>query len=296
MLMNNNIITVAIIGGGPAGIACAIQLKRSGIKSIILFDKKDHSSLLLNARLVENYMGFSDGISGIDLWNKFYQQFIKYNIKQIFSYVDLLEFNEQEKLFTIMAKKNIYYAKYIVVASGTKPKTLNVINTDIHYDITKISNQKNQKIAIVGAGDAAFDYALSMSKCNNVSIFNRKHHINALFALQQKVINCNNIQYFNDTKLISIKKNNQKLKLFLKYQNNLFEKKFDYLIIAIGRIANKNFYSSKLHKLETRLIKHKLLYLIGDVHNNIYRQVTIATADGILAAMQLREHLNENYC
>ena len=39
------------------------------------------------------------------------------------------------------------------------------------------------------------------------------------------------------------------------------------------------------------LMKNKLLYLIGDVKNNIYRQIAIAVADGILVAMQLKEQI-----
>ena len=47
---------VIIIGAGPAGIACAIQLKRYNIKSIV-FEKDEIGGLLKNANLVENYIG-----------------------------------------------------------------------------------------------------------------------------------------------------------------------------------------------------------------------------------------------
>ncbi|HHI03008.1 MAG TPA: FAD-dependent oxidoreductase, partial [candidate division Zixibacteria bacterium] len=51
---------VIIIGAGPAGIAAAIQLKRSGLNPAI-FEKKKIGGLLNNANLVENYPGFPGG-------------------------------------------------------------------------------------------------------------------------------------------------------------------------------------------------------------------------------------------
>ena len=64
--------SVIIIGAGPAGIACAIQLKRYNIDSIVL-EKDEIGGLLKNANLIENYLGFPNGISGkklVQLINK----------------------------------------------------------------------------------------------------------------------------------------------------------------------------------------------------------------------------------
>ena len=52
--MANKITDVIIIGAGPAGIACAIQLKRYNIDSIVL-EKDKIGGLLKNANLVENF-------------------------------------------------------------------------------------------------------------------------------------------------------------------------------------------------------------------------------------------------
>ena len=291
-MSSNKIITVAIIGGGPAGMSSAIQLNRYGIKSLLLFDKKEHNSLLLNARFIENYIGFPNGISGIDLWNKFYEQFTNNNIPQIFSHVNSLDFNEQEQLFIITVGTDIYYSKYVIVASGTNPKKINFAGKNIYYEITKIIEQKNKEITIIGAGDAAFDYALSMAKANKVNIFNRGTNINALPALQKQVNSCDKIKYHTNTNLIKIKYNNtNKQCLVLQQPKNILEKNFDYLIMAIGRFANKTYYTTNLCRIEDMLMKNKLLYLIGDVKNNIYRQIAIAVADGILVAMQLKEQI-----
>ena len=45
---------VIIIGAGPAGIACATQLKRYNIDSIII-EKEEIGGLIKNANWIENY-------------------------------------------------------------------------------------------------------------------------------------------------------------------------------------------------------------------------------------------------
>src|SRR4030067_3593524 len=64
---------VIIIGGGPAGIAAAIQLKRYGLNPLI-FERGALGGLLRNANLVENYPGFPGGISGMKLVGLLEQQ------------------------------------------------------------------------------------------------------------------------------------------------------------------------------------------------------------------------------
>jgi len=64
---------VAIIGAGPGGIAAAIQLQRYGLRPMLL-EKDRIGGLLVNAHWVENYPGFPQGISGIDLARLFQTQ------------------------------------------------------------------------------------------------------------------------------------------------------------------------------------------------------------------------------
>ena len=53
--------------------------------------------------------------------------------------------------------------------------------------MTEIKKQQDKHIAIIGAGDAAFDYALSLSKYNIINILNRSDRINATKELQENV-------------------------------------------------------------------------------------------------------------
>ena len=83
---------IGIIGGGPAGIACAIQLNRYGWEPVI-FEKDALGGLLRNANLVENYLGFPFGISPDYLLESFEKHLLKYEIDIRYEEVIEVSFN-----------------------------------------------------------------------------------------------------------------------------------------------------------------------------------------------------------
>ncbi len=290
--MSNNI---AIIGAGPAGIATALQLKRYGINVLVLEADK-LGGLLHNASKVENYLGFSQGISGPDLVAKFSEQLDQHKIKVSYEKVHELTLSAND-ILTIATDKNIHQANIVVIASGTVPKTPNIVkslNTEISakifYEVAKMPKITNKNIAIIGAGDAAFDYAITLSKKNHVTIFNRGTEITALPVLQNYVRNLNNVGYSDNANLVDISNSTNELRLKFALNDTTQEHDYDYLLFAIGRTPCKAFYSPDLVTQESNLITNKQLYLVGDIKNGIYRQASLAIADGIKAAMEIHKH------
>ena len=285
--MINRSINVIIIGAGPAGIACAIQLKRYNIDSII-FEKDDIGGLLKNANLVENYLGFPNGIYGkrlVQLLNK-QSQSNKLDIK--YEIVESVEFLEDT--YKIKTNRKIYHSKYLVIASGTKPIVpdtpviQNNIKSKVFFEIYKLGHVKNKNIAIIGAGDCAFDYALNLSDNNKVIILNRSNLIKALPILQDKVSKVENIKYFDNTEFQEVVTIDKNLNLILK--NNDKSILVDYLLIAIGREPNLDFIGKDL-------LLNPNVFQIGDVKNGQFRQTSIAIGDGTFTAMNINKILNQ---
>lgn len=292
-MQSSNFKQVAIIGSGPAGMATAMQLQRFGI-DFFLFEDKEKNSLLINGWCIENYLGVCSGKSGFDLLQLFQKNIDNNKINKIKEKVINLHYKLKKEFFEIKTKSEIYNAKYVVVASGTKPKLLDIrlssdLKPHVFYDVFPLLAENKKTIVIIGAGDAAFDNALNLAEKNKVILCNRTTKINALKMLENKVFKHRNITYLSDCKLADLvySQVDQSIKCkFIKFNNDIFVSA-DYLLVSIGRLPQKDFYDEEFRVIENMLIKNNRLFLVGDVKNSIYRQVAIAVGNGIEAAMKI---------
>jgi len=286
---------VVIIGAGPAGLAAAIQLNRYNVTFLII-EENSIGGLLKNANKVENYLGFPEGISGNELIELFQKQISKNTIQIIFEKVTDVDY--QCGRFLITTKNSKLESRIAVIASGTKPKEIKNLTNDIKtqskifYEVYKIQNLNSQEIAIIGAGDAAFDYALNLSRKNNITIFNRKDKEKCLPVLKKLVDKNQNIQYKTNRILKKIKLIDDKLNLNFQFAGQSNTYLFDYLLLAIGREPELDFLGENIKRKMKFLVAEKKLFFIGDVKSKHYRQLSIASGDGIRVAMEINEILN----
>ena len=108
---------VVIIGAGPAGIAAGIQLKRYGIDPVII-EKDEIGGLVRNANLIENYTGFADGITGVELIDLLKKQAKKAGLKIVSGKVNKIDYCDRQ--FVIKTSTQELLSHYAIIASGTK--------------------------------------------------------------------------------------------------------------------------------------------------------------------------------
>ena len=282
-------VKVAIIGAGPAGIAVSIQLKRFGLNPIV-FEKSKLGGLLHNANLVENYPGFPGGIAGIDLAQLMQKQFANHEIDLKNEQVINLDWSQDDNQFEICTETQKYSVDFVVVASGTTPKKLEGfenISDDLYYEVKDIVGICEKEIIIIGAGDAAFDYAINLSKNNSVKILNRGQEIKSLPLLVERCKEIDNIKYFEDIEVKSAKQVGGRLGLETSSEGEIIKISCDKVLAAIGREPSLSFLSENLINRKDKLISKERLYFIGDVKNQNFRQTSIAVGNGVLAAMKI---------
>jgi thioredoxin reductase len=124
------IFDVLILGGGAAGMSCALVLGSAQNKP---FGKEKRIGIVLHQRasaldraIFYNALGLEPGLTGKDILQKGAEQLSFYypDIEQI-TKEKVLDIAENEHIFTIKTNKNSYLAKKIVIAIG--PSNLNQI-------------------------------------------------------------------------------------------------------------------------------------------------------------------------
>lgn len=293
---------VAIIGAGPAGISVAVQLSRYGVR-YCLFERGEIGGLLRNAFFVENYPGFPDGIPGRRLTQVFSKS-LSVAVKEgkgVILKEEVLRLDYRDGYFSIKTDKGLYRFKIVVCASGTKPKNFDAVPEKIRgrvlYEISPILKVKGKRIAIVGSGDCAFDYALNLGRHNQITILNRSSRIRCLPILWQRVDDSPRITYREKIEIEEIRPGLRGLELLCtagdRGQNQRVSLFVHYLVGAIGREPNLDYITERLKAKRQSLEREGRLYLVGDVKNGFYRQAAIAVGDGIRTAMKIYNFIKQ---
>jgi thioredoxin reductase (NADPH) len=265
VVSENMSIDFLIIGGGPAGIAAAIQAARLGLSTTII-EKDRLGGQALAAPWVENYPGFPDGITGKELMSFFQRQLEQWPVKVIFDEVKDLE---------------SYNAKSVLLAAGLTPR-LAGIQGEIPYGDPDRIEHAEKKVLVVGGGDSAFDLAWSFAKmAASVTIGMRGDIPRALPKLIDRALSRN-------VRMMSLRataKQSPEIAAASTRPRNDFFKGFDLIISCIGKEAK--------HPLLEKWKKAPGLFMAGDICHGEDRHIAIAVGDGIAAAQAAYRYLKQ---
>lgn len=185
-----------VVGAGPGGLAAAIQLRRYKL-GVRIYESNRAGGLLWNANRVENYPGFPGGLAGPALVRIFLEQARRAGVEITAGEVTSLTW--QDDLFRANTTEGEIWARAVVVASGTRPIQLMgftisaALEAHVSYEVADLLEMSGKRVLIVGGGDAAFDYGLTLAEKNSVIIVNRNEQAKCLPVLWDKVQACNPI-------------------------------------------------------------------------------------------------------
>lgn len=286
---------VIIVGAGPAGLAAALQLRRYG-RGVRLFEGARPGGLLWNANRVENYPGFPGGVTGPDLVRAFLAQVAACDVTVTPETV--LELTWQDGLFRARTPAGIYRGRAAVVASGTRSRPLTgftipeALRKRVAYEVAGLLDLIGKQVVIVGAGDAAFDYALNLGRQNSVIILNRGDQVKCLPLLWERARACPAITYRPGTAVVRLAVRPESgMTVECSSPRGPLALPADHLIGAVGRDPHPDFVSASLLGQSSELEHRGILHFVGDVKNGIFRQTAIAVGDGIRAGMRIAQAL-----
>ncbi|UCD92012.1 MAG: NAD(P)/FAD-dependent oxidoreductase [Methanobacteriota archaeon] len=289
---------VVIVGAGPAGISASVYLQRIGLKPLVL-ERNETGGLLLNANLVENYPGFPEGIGGRELVDIFKDQLNHWNVEVEKCEVKKVAYANGH--FKLTTSEDEIESRVVILATGTKPKAAEIPGENtlkgkrVFHEIRDIPEEEGRDYVVIGSGDAAFDYAINLSRrAGRVDIIFRSSEPKCINLLLERARALDNIHIYPDTEPESLGEVDNRLRVSCSTSEG--EKHFDteYALIACGREPNwvdvEGFEISSVDGESCETILPGL-YVAGDVKRGNYRQVGIAVGDGLHSAMSIAEFL-----
>jgi thioredoxin reductase (NADPH) len=105
---------IAIVGGGPAGLAAAVNARRRN-KQTVLISKETMSSKLIQAQQIENYLGLPQ-ISGPELIQRMRNHA---ETEGVISFKDEVQsIYSEEQVFNLVGRENALESRAVVLAPG----------------------------------------------------------------------------------------------------------------------------------------------------------------------------------
>lgn len=159
---------VVIVGGGPAGLTAAIYASRMGIKTLVL-ESNAPGGRAAEAPLIENFPGFPEGISGIELIERMIKQAESFGAEVKFP-EEVLDMNLSGVIKSLITRRGEYHGFSVIIATGTQRKKLTVpgevefLGRGVSYcAICDAPFFKDKKVAVVGFNNEALEDSLYIS-------------------------------------------------------------------------------------------------------------------------------------
>jgi len=297
---------VVIIGGGPAGLSAGLYAARARLRSLLV-ERAVPGGLIVNAGLVENYPGFPQGISGLELAELMSQQATKFGLETLTAEVTRLELRGEQKVVTTTEGNLV--AKAVIIASGSDRVKLGVPGEEeftgrgVSYcAICDGALFQDQPVAVVGGGNAAINEALDLSKfASRVTVIHRRQELRATRILQERALAHPKIEFRWNTVVEAIEGREVVERLRLRHvssgEKSILE--VSGVFIAIGFKPNTGYLQGVLsldsagaiitnERMETNVPG---IFAAGDIRSGSIRQVVSAAGDGAVAATQAERYI-----
>lgn len=307
--MNEKTFEVIIIGGGPAGLTAGLYASRAGLKSLLI-EKGVFGGQLTNAEHVENFPGFPEGISGIELGDRMREQASKYNLKiEATEAIGIELQGKKNKL--VKTLDETCTTGTLILAGGSVRKKLGVPGEDsytgkgVSYCATCDSAFFiDMPVVVVGGGDAALTEALHLAKhASTVTVIHRRHELRATKILQERAFAEPKIKFLWSTLISAIEGNDlvKRVRLTNVQTGRASQLETAGVFISVGFEPATELVKGLVpldevghiitdEKMETTIPG---VLAAGDIRHNSGRQAITAAGDGATAAINAQKYLTE---
>lgn len=303
-MATNQLIDVAIIGGGPAGYAAAIYTARANLSTTVI-EQGMSGGQIATTNEVENYPGIPL-LSGVELGERFQQHAEGLGAQVEWSMVTGIDYDADASLFTVHHDTGETIARSVIACMGATPRPAGFVGEDayrgrgVSYCATCDGMFfRGKQVFVIGGGNAACEEALFLSYiASNVTIVLRRDQFRAPDGVVQKVLAKDNISVRYQTSIVAL--SGEAMPTTITFKDNATAETHTETFEP-GSFGIFVFTGTQPH---TELVEHLVdlapdggivtddsmatrtpgLFAAGDIRSRRLRQVVTAVSDGAIAA------------
>lgn len=305
---------VVIIGAGPASLAAAIYTTREDIDTV-LFERGVVGGLAAVTDQIDNYPGFPEGITGLELADNLRKQAERFGTD--IELGEVTKIVDEGKLKKLETTSGDVLAKSVLIATGSDYKKVGVPGEQeyyargVHYCATcDGAFYRDKRIVVVGGGNSAVQEAMFLTRfASHIDILVRSDHFRASDVLQKELEAKHKDKisvHFNTSTDQIVGEGGKVVKVIGtdKVKGEKVEFPTDGVFVFVGLKPNTQFLENSAITLdEIGFVKTDAelhtsipgVFAAGDVRSGATMQIASAVGEGATAALRIREYLEGHH-
>lgn len=322
---------VAVVGGGPAGLANTLYAASEGMR-VVLIEQSGPGGQAGTSSMIENYLGFPNGITGADLAQRASAQARRFGA-EILTAREVVGIRREDPYRIVQLADGKEISAYaVILTTGMAVRTLDVPGIEplqgrgVYYGValSEAVAYRGRDICIVGGANSAGQAALFFSRyARRVTIFLRAADLSPAMShyLVQRVRVTENIDVIARVEVAGVCGNGRLEQVVLRNVETGDQRTLDTaaMFICIGTAPHSEFVAGLLERNEKGFIltgpdlprsngKPKGwaldrdpflfetnvpgIFAAGDVRAGANRRVAAAVGEGSAAIYSIHRYLN----
>ncbi|MCZ6135367.1 thioredoxin-disulfide reductase [Campylobacter ureolyticus] len=306
-------LNLAIIGGGPAGLAAGLYATRGGLKDVVLFELGMPGGQITGSSEIENYPGVATIMDGLSFMQPWLEQCFRFGLKQESKKVVKVVKNKDQSFSIFTDSGDEFKAKAVILATGSEPKKAGFKGENEFFGkgVSTCATcdgffYKNKEVAVLGGGDTALEEAIYLTNIvSKVYLIHRREGFRAAPITVEKakknpkiefVLNAVVDEVYGDNSGVTgvrVKFNDEKTKelkvpgiftfVGLNVRNSIIKNDDKFICNT-----NETGQVEVDLKMQTSI---KGLFAAGDIRQDAPKQVVSAAGDGAVAALSAMNYI-----
>lgn len=306
-------LNLAIIGGGPAGLAAGLYATRGGLKDVVLFELGMPGGQITGSSEIENYPGVATIMDGLSFMQPWLEQCFRFGLKQESKKVVKVVKNKDQSFSIFADSGDEFKAKAVILATGSEPRKAGFKGESEFFGkgVSTCATcdgffYKNKEVAVLGGGDTALEEAIYLTNIvSKVYLIHRREGFRAAPITVEKAKKNPKIEFvlnavvdevygdnsgvtgvrvkFNDGKTKELKVPGIFTFVGLNVRNSIIKNDDKFICNT-----NETGQVEVDLKMQTSI---KGLFAAGDIRQDAPKQVVSAAGDGAVAALSAMNYI-----
>ena len=309
---------VVIIGSGPAAWTAAIYVARADLSPLVIEGAASRTMVpggqLMFTTEVENYPGFPEGVTGIDMMEHFKAQAVRFDTRVVTEDVAEVDFSVRPLLLKTSGGTEIE-SDSVIISTGANANWIGLENEERLAQSGggvsacavcdgALPHFRSQVIAIVGGGDSAMEDALYMAKfAKEVVVIHRRDTLRASKIMQERAFAEEKIRFEWNQTVVDVLGDDVITGVLLRDTGTGEERELEVggLFVAIGHDPNTGFLNGQVALKDNGFVETPEswrtttsvpgVFAAGDVMDDFYKQAVTAAGTGCMAALDAERWL-----